>query len=403
MSKLETQPAGLVGNAHDGTRIVDIDAIVLQAPSDPTDLDASSETVIVQVTDEAGRTGIGEADAPPAAVRELVLMNDQHAWSRGIANVLVGRDPFSIAALHAELYQATIYFGRRGLGIHALSAVDIALYDLVGKQLGRPAFELLGGARRPYCAPYATVYQGAVNGRSLAEMMTVTSDMLDRSIALGFRAVKLEVLWGELITDRQLVECVREARRQLGDDVTLLVDFGYRWHDWRDALWVLARLEDSRIYLAEATLQHDDLAGHAHLSARVETRVGGAEMAATVFECREWLATGGVDVLQPDVGRCGGLTELRKIAEMAALEGATVIPHGWKTGLTAAANLHFQAATPNVPYVEFFHPSLFDSVMRSHLVEPEPVIENGRIALPSGPGLGVALVPETVARFQAGA
>jgi L-rhamnonate dehydratase len=401
VSKLETQPDELTGSGRDGTLIVDVDAIVLRAPSDTTDLDASSDTVIVQVTDEAGRIGLGEADAPPAAVRELVLMDDQHAWSRGMANVLVGRDPFPIAALHAELYQATIYFGRRGLGIHALSAVDIALHDLVGKQLGRPAFELLGGARRPYCTPYATVYQGAVNGRSLSEMMDVTSEMLDRSVALGFRAAKLEVLWGELITDRQLVDCVREARRQLGDDMTLLVDFGYRWHDWRDALWALSRLEDARIYLAEATLQHDDLPGHARLAERVETRIGGAEMAATVFECREWLVTGGVDVLQPDVGRCGGLTEMRKIAEMAALEGATVIPHGWKTGLTAATNLHFQAATANAPYVEFFHPSLFDSEMRSHLVEPEPVIEEGRIALPTAPGLGVALVPETVARFQA--
>lgn len=403
MSKLETAPLGL---GDDGTRercrIADVDAIVLRAPSDPADLDASAETVIVRVTDEAGRVGIGEADAPSDVVRQLVLMDDQHAWSRGMANVLVGRDPFSIGALHAELYQATIYFGRRGLGIHALSAVDIALHDLVGKQLGRPVFELLGGARRPFCTPYATVYQGIVGDRSLAEMMDVTSDMLERCITLGFSALKLEVLFGDLITDRQLVDCVLEARAQLGDEITLLVDFGYRWSDWRDALWVLARLEDARIFLAEATLQHDDLAGHAHLASRVETRIGGAEMAATLFECREWLHTGGVDVLQPDVGRCGGLTELRKIAEMAALEGATVIPHGWKTGLTAAANLHFQAATPNVPYFEFFHPALFDSVMRSHLVEPEPVIEAGRIALPTAPGLGVSLVPETVERFQVG-
>ena len=106
MSKLETQPVDLAGSGRDGTLIVDIDAIVLRAPSDTTDLDASSETVIVQVTDEAGRIGLGEADAPPAAVRELVLMDDQHAWSRGMANVLLGRDPFPIAALHADVHAA---------------------------------------------------------------------------------------------------------------------------------------------------------------------------------------------------------------------------------------------------------------------------------------------------------
>ncbi len=89
----------------------------------------------------------------------------------------------------------------------------------------------------------------------------------------------------------------------------MMVDFGYRWQDWREALWVLDRLEDCDLYFAEATLHHDDLEGHAKLAARAGTRIGGAEMAATVFECREWLERGRVGVLQPDIGRCGGLTE----------------------------------------------------------------------------------------------
>ena len=103
----------------------------------------------------------------------------------------------------------------------------------------------------------------------------------------------------------------------LGGDVTMMVDFGYRWHDWRDALWTLSRVEDCDVYFAEATLQHDDLDGHRKLAERVETRIGGAEFAATVHECREWLERGGVDVLQPDINRCGGLTEIRRIAELA--------------------------------------------------------------------------------------
>jgi L-rhamnonate dehydratase len=381
--------------------IARIEAIVLRAPaSDPAGLDGSNETVVVRLTDEEGRHGIGEADTVAAAVRELVLMDDVHGWSRGLAVVLTGRDPFQIRLLHSELYESTIWHGRRGLGIHALSAVDVALHDLAGKQLGRPVLDLLGGPVRDTTVPYATIYQGAVGSRTRKEMMDATSELFERALGLGFRAVKMEVIWGDLVTDRELVECIREGRRMLGDDIALLVDFGYRWRDWRDALWTLSRLEDADVYLAEAALQHDDLAGHAKLAARVEMRVGGAEMAATVHECRDWLREGRVDALQPDPGRCGGLTELRRIAELAELEGALVIPHGWKTGITAAAGRHFQAATANAPFFELFHPDLFDSPLRSELVRPEPELRDGTMPLPDAPGLGVTLDEDAVAQYR---
>ena len=125
------------------TPIRDVEVLTLRASLDPADLDGSSETVVVRVTDEAGVSGIGEADAPAAVVRELVLMEDLHAWSRGLRSLLIGRDPYEIGALYDEAYQATIYHGRRGLGIHAISAVDIAIHDLVGKQLGRPSTSFL--------------------------------------------------------------------------------------------------------------------------------------------------------------------------------------------------------------------------------------------------------------------
>lgn len=383
------------------SRIAEVEAIPLRAGSvDPADLDASNETLVVRITDEDGRSGIGETDAPLGAVRELVLMDDVFAWSRGLRSALLGSDPFEISAVARRLYEETIYHGRRGLGIHALSAVDIALHDLVGKQLGRPAYQLLGGARRDAVTPYATIWPGGVKDRSLDELMGEIGAQFRRALELGFRAVKMEVVFGELVSDRELVECIREGRRLLGDDVTLALDFGYRWNDWRSALWVLNRVEDCDIYFAEATLQHDDLEGHARLAERVETRVAGAELAATVHECREWLERGRVDVLQPDVNRCGGLTELRRIAELALLHGALVIPHGWKTGITAAAERHFQASTENAPFVELLSPHLYRSPLRAELVRPEPEVRDGTIPLPTEPGLGVDLVEEVVERYR---
>jgi L-alanine-DL-glutamate epimerase-like enolase superfamily enzyme len=384
------------------SRIAEVDVIHLRADLDVDGLDGSSETVVIRIVDEHGRTGIGEADAPGAVVRELVEMDDLHAWSRGLRGILLGSDPFEIGAIYDRLYRQTIYHGRRGIGIHAISAVDIALHDLVGKQLGRPVYQLLGGARRAVVTPYATVYAGAVSGRTIADMMADIEARFDRALALGFRAVKMEVLFETLVSDRQLVDCIRHGRRALGDDVTMMVDFGYRWSDWRDALWTLNRLADCDLFFAEATLRHDDLAGHAKLAERVETRIGGAEFAATLEECREWLERGQIDVVQADITRCGGLSEIRRIAELAAGFGASVVPHGWKTGINCAAARHFQAATANAPYVEMFHPELYDSPLRAELVSPEPAIFDGTIALPDLPGLGIELEDSAVERYLVG-
>jgi L-alanine-DL-glutamate epimerase-like enolase superfamily enzyme len=381
--------------------VTSVEVFALRAPSaDVEDIDGSSETVVVRLTDGDGRTGIGEADSPAGAVRELVLMDDVHAWSRGLAGIVVGRDPIQLTAIHDDLYASSLYHGRRGLGLHAISAVDVALHDLAGKQLGRPTYHLLGGARQDAITPYATIYPGAVGDRTIGEVMDAIASGVEQALELGFTAVKMEVLFGDLVTDRQLVDCIEEGRRLVGEEILLLVDFGYRWRDWREALWVLNRVADCDLYLAEAPLRHDDLAGHARLARAVETRVGGAELAATVGECREWLREGCVDVLQPDVGRCGGLTELRRIAELAELEGRLVIPHGWKTGITLAASCHFAAATPNAPLVEFLHPALFDSPLRAELTTPEPVLEGGRIPLPEASGLGVELVAQAVERYS---
>jgi L-rhamnonate dehydratase len=381
--------------------IASLEVIPIVTPAvNASDCDGAADTVVVRLTDEAGQTGIGEADAPADLVRAFIEQPDLHVWSRNVRNLVVGRDPFPIASLVDELYGGTLYPGRRGLGIHALSAIDIALHDLVGKQLGRPVYELLGGARKETLSPYATVFPGLPQGRSLAELMRDIGRRFDAALECGFRAVKMECLFYDLVTDAQLVDAIREGRGMLGDDIPLMLDFGYRWSDWRAALWTLRRVEDCDIYFAEATLQHDDLEGHARLAERVETRVCGAEFAATRFECREWLTQAGVDVLQPDINRCGGLTEIGRIAELAAYHAASVIPHGWKTGITAAAGRHFHTATVNSPTFEFLSPLLWDSPIRSELVRPEPAIRDGRMELPTGAGLGVELDEDALARYR---
>jgi L-rhamnonate dehydratase len=382
-------------------RIAAVEAIPVAAPGQATDdLDGTVDTLIVKITDEDGRWGFGETDAPPGVVKAFIDMPTAHMWSRNLGEILIGADPVEIAALWQKVYEGTFWPGRRGLGIHALSAVDIALHDLAGKQLNLPAYKLMGGARRERLKPYCTIYPGLAHGRPVGDLMREIGRQFDAALAAGFRAVKMEVLFYDLVTDAELVKLIHQGRQMLGDGILMALDFGYRWQSWYDAKWVLDRLADCDIYFAEATLQHDDLAGHARLAAQSPIRICGAEAAATRWEVREWLERGGVAVVQPNIGRGGGLTEIRRIAELCELFGAQVVPHGWKTGITSAVGRHFQAACPAAPLFEYISPKVFDSPLRRELVSPEPVLKDGFMDLPTGPGLGIELNEELVERWR---
>jgi L-rhamnonate dehydratase len=381
--------------------IARIEVIPLVVPEvDRNDLDGLAGNVIVKVFDEEGRYGFGETDAPPDVIKAFIETATMHGWSRNIPEILVGEDPVEITALWERMYEGTFWHGRRGLGLHAIGALDIALHDLAGKQLGLPAYKLMGGARRPYLEPYCTIYPGLAHGRSIVELMQEIGLQFEKALAIGFRAVKMEVLFYDLVSDAELMKLIHAGRRMLGDGITMALDFGYRWKSWHDALWVLQRITDCNIYFAEAALQHDDLEGHARLAAMSPIRICGAEAAAGRHEVREWIERGRVAVVQPNITRSGGLTEIRRIADMAELAGVQVIPHGWKTGITSAAGRHFQAACPAAPYFEYVSPFVFDSRLRRELTSPEPTLKDGRMDLPQGAGLGIELNEALVQRLR---
>jgi L-rhamnonate dehydratase len=382
-------------------KIARLEIIPLASPeSSPTDLDGTTDTLIVKIFDENGRFGIGETDAPPDVAKHFLEMPTAHLWSRNVSDILIGAEPIEAPALWERVYEGTFWPGRRGLGIHALSAIDIALYDLAGKQLGVPAYKLLGGARREKLRPYCTIYPGLAHGRTVAELMGEIGRQFDAALAAGFRAVKMEVLFYDLVTDRELIGLIRQGRKMLGDDILMAVDFGYRWKNWHDALYVLDRLDDCAVFFAEAALQHDDLAGHAQLAEKSRIRIGGAEAAATRWEILEWLTRGHVGIVQPNIGRAGGFTEIRRIAELCEYHGAEVVPHGWKTGITSAVGRLFQAACAPVPVFEYVSPKVFDSLLRRELVSPEPEVKDGYMALPDRPGLGIDLNDQLVERLR---
>lgn len=380
--------------------IASVEALLVSVPAEGNAFaDDAEETVVVRVTDEDGQTGIGECITTPPVTKAMIDMPTVNFWSRGIRDLLVGRDPLEARALYDLVYHNTFFHGRRGTLVQALSGVDIALHDLAGKQLGEPVYKLLGGARCERLRPYATLYPGDIYDRPVAEVAAPIRDQADVARDQGLRAFKVPVLFGPEVSDRDVVEFARLSREMVGDDVVLALDFGYRWWDWHDAAWTLKRIEDFDVHFAEAPLRHDDLDGHRRLVDVSPVRVGGAEFAAGRWEVREWLERGGVSLVQPGVSRAGGFTELMRIAEMCEMYGAQLIPHSYATGITDTASLHLQAACLTVPMVEFRSSRLGPSRLRTELVSPpEPDIVDGWVELPTGPGLGLELDEELVER-----
>lgn len=380
-------------------KIQKIECLQLRSPhASPDDCDGAVDTAVIRITADNGVYGLGETDAPPNVMAALLETPTAHIWSRSVSEILLGQNPLEVEALWDKLYEGTIYHARRGLGIMLMSAIDIALHDLRGKLLGVPAYQLLGGAARAEVTPYATLFPSMPLGRSWAEMLTLCFDLIDKALALGFRAMKMEMLFYDLVSDRELVQFTHACRNRVGQDCDFMVDVGYRWKNFNDALWVLRSVEDAKLFFVETPLHTDDLDGLARLADATTTPVAVGEFLQSRHEFKELMDRGHCDVIQPDLGRVGGLTEAMRCARMAEERGLYCIPHAWKTGLTAAATRHFAAVVQNCPYTELFHQDLFPSHLRSHLAKPEIELKDGKWALPTEPGIGIDLDAATVAQ-----
>jgi L-alanine-DL-glutamate epimerase-like enolase superfamily enzyme len=371
--------------------------------------DGAHDNVIVRVHTDEGIVGIGEVDAPPSVIKAIIEAPTSMLWAKGFDELLVGEDPLQVGRLWDKVYEGNIYAGRRGLGINALGAVDIALHDIAGKALGLPVYELLGGAvgvpeyqsvggsARNYVVPYASILP---YGETMADYVRDGLRQLEEAAEKGFRAAKMEILYADRDTDASVVAFVRACRELVGDKLDLLVDVGYRWQDAKSAIPTVRGMEEHGVYLLEAALHVDNLRGHADLARASTVRLAVGEMLTTRYEFLDYMDVGLVDVVQPNVGRVGGLTEALRVGRLAHDRGVLCIPHAWKSGISIAANLHLAAALPNTPYFEFMVTSNV-SDLRRRLVTPEFELVDGKIMLPEEPGLGVEIDERALASLAA--
>lgn len=385
-------------------KITSVECHVLLAPNMSTGSTSSAQDSFILIihTDE-GIFGIGESDVNPWIAKACIEAPGTHTMGLGIKETLIGADPLD-QDLWQRLYIGTAMNGRRGAVIHALGAVDMALWDIRGQAAGKPIFELLGGAKQDFVVPYASLQPA---GRRWEEYRDSLCEWAEKAKGLGFKAVKAEVTMnGPYAHDgmREPYEhhtrVVEAVRKTLGPDIALMVDVQYMWPDAETALRTVKDWAEFNIFFLETPIWIDRLDEYARLHDEAPMPIAAGEWQATRFEFEDLMVRGKIDVAQPDVGRVGGFGEAKAVCEMAAEKGRIIVPHCWKTGVSVTATAHLAFNTPNCRFIEYLPPELCTETLRRELAIDGFSFNDGRIEPPTKPGLGAELNMRALKAFE---
>jgi len=385
-------------------KITKIECKILKIPELMESATSSSQDDLVVIihTDE-GITGIGETDTGPWLAKAAIEAPGSHSMAMGMKDLLIGMDPFDTSAIWEKLYTYTCMSGRRGAVICAIGAIDMALWDIKGKALDLPVYKLLGGAHKTHITPYASLQP---YGNSVKEYGDSLIAWIKKAKAYGYSAAKIECTLGGPYnhsglrgSDEEMSDIIRSCRRAVGPEMRIMVDVQYLWSDAKSALRTIRRWDDLDLYFLETPLQIDNLEGYAILAREAPMRIAAGEWQNTRYEFIDLLDKGMIHVAQPDIGRVGGFTEAMRVCHLAQDRGRLIVPHCWKSGIGIAASAHMAFATPNCPMIEFLPAEMCDSALRIELVNEPLQMENGQIALPVKPGLGVELNWEAIGKY----
>jgi L-rhamnonate dehydratase len=375
-------------------RITAVETTIVRMPVIEAINDSTQDALLIQIHTDEGITGLGEVDSAPEVVKAIIQAPMSNRLCGGLAAAIMGENPFAIEFLWEKMYRASSWYGRRSVAVHAMSGIDIALWDIKGKALGRPVYELLGGAHRRSIPAYASVLMPD-------DPLKVESEVQLRREE-GYRAIKLG--WGPLGVDMDAdVELVRAARAAAGPSMEIMIDLGFypgadMGTGW-DAMTVLdfaRRIERFRPYWLEECLPPDDLPGFARVAAGTTIRTAAGENLTTRFEFQDLIERGRISIVQPDVTRAGGLTECRRIAAIAGSHGLPCVPHAYSTGLIKAASMHLVASIPNALYLEY---ALSKSPLNTELFPGAVPVVDGMASVTDRPGLGVSVNEELLSKY----
>jgi L-rhamnonate dehydratase len=340
--------------------------------------------LVVEIFTDNGLVGVGNAALAPPIAKQVIDLY--------LKPLLIGADPWDIEMLWQHMYRRTIAFGRKGIGMAAISAVDIALWDILGKSAKQPVYRLLGGRTKLRIPVYASRLYSIELSELAAEAKRYKND--------GYRAMKLRFGWGP--TDgaagmQRNIDLVRTVRQTVGDGIDVMADAYMGWTlDY--AKRMLPLLEPFNLRWLEEPVIPDDIHGYAELKSYARIPIAGGEHEFTVYGFRDLLAVRAVDYIQFDTNRVGGITQARKIAALAESHSVPVIPHAGQMH-----NYHVVMASLNSPMAEYF--PIVDVEVGNELFwyifDGEPKAKDGFIDLDENvPGLGLTVNEKALEKFE---
>lgn len=341
--------------------------------------------VLVKVTVDdkiIGLGEIGESAYLPRAIERIIDLR--------FNPMLMGEDPFSIEKIWQKMYIQSAHYGRRGVIATVISGIDIALYDIMGKVLNRPVYDLIGGKYREKFKVYAS---GGMS-KSANDLAAEAKEYIER----GYFGFKVRIGNEDPGED---IELIRELRSKVGDQTAMLVDAGqcYTNFPWTydTAIRVCKKLEDCDLFWLEEPLHPDDVEGFKRLTANTSIPIVAGENEFMRYGYYPLITGHAVDMIQPDVTRSGGISECKRIAAIASACHMRCAPHIFGSGVGFMANMHFLASTPNAFIME--HDQTINPLREELLIRPI-IYKDGYVELIEGlPGLGVELREETIRKY----
>jgi D-galactarolactone cycloisomerase len=346
-------------------------------------------TCLVEIETDDGVVGWGECYGPSAVAKAFI--------DTQLAARVIGRDPFDVEVIWEDLYNRVKDYGPKGMSIAAISGIDIALWDIIGKVCGKPIHKLIGGAFRTQVHAYAT-------GLYFTDMDRLVEEAVEEAEGYarsGFKAIKMKIGLGSIQRDYERVAAVRQA---IGPDVRLMVDANHSL-TVPTAIRLGRRLEELDIDWFEEPISPEDIDGYVEVSRALDMAVAGGENEFTRWGFGDAIVRKAMDIVQPDVCAAGGITECKKIAAMATAHGVECVPHAWGSAVGLAATIHFLASVPDQPPCLFPVPPMLEfeqeeNPFRDHLAL-EPIQQvNGKVDVPSGPGLGIEIDRTMIDRYR---
>lgn len=372
-------------------KIVEVEAIILRIPDlNESKCDGTQDTLVIRIHTDEGFVGVGEVDSSPLVAKAVVDAPPSHSIAVGLRHLLIGENPIEVERLWEKMYRGTIYFGRSGPALHAMSGVDIALWDILAQSMGRPVCEAMGGIFKRRLKAYASA---------------LMPDTIDEAARLGeyyaqqgYLAIKFG--WGPIGHDAKFDEDqVKAIRKAVGEKIDIMIDAGLAWN-LKTAQRMAEIYEKYNIYWLEEPLHSNDIAGYRKLADTSRLLIAGGEQESGRLAFQRLLDEGNLDIVQPDLARVGGLTEGKKIAYLAYDRHKRVVPHAFKTGILVAASTHFAAAIPNGFMIEH---TVSDSPLARELVCREIEFKDGYVSVPvDRPGLGIEINEDVLNRYRVG-